>query len=152
MKRIVLSILVSAMAAVLVTCSEKSTGPGNQDVGAKLYQIKGCLSSAKLAIAGLPDSCFGYRFGDTLVVEFCLTGNCCPDSNRFTLTGETRGDTIFVAAADTAERLCYCICDYRVRAEFTNLVLNHYRFICRRSDDSGKVYYDEAVYRAPAGE
>ncbi len=150
MRRFGLLLLLSAVAGMLVTCSEKSTGPGNQEIRANLYQIKGCLSGLKLTQAGIADSCFGYQFGDTLSVEFCLTGNCCPDSNRFALTSELKGDTIFVAAMDTAEALCLCICNYRVHADFMNLPLSRYVFVCTRSDDSGKVYYSETVSRNSA--
>ncbi len=76
-----------------------------------------------------------------------MTGNCCPDSNRFALSYAVKGDTLLVAAIDTAKNLCYCKCDYIVRAEFRNLPLDHYVFVCTRSDDSGKVYYRENVSR-----
>jgi hypothetical protein len=146
MKKGGLFILLGVMSAVLATCTDKSSNPGGQQIYANLRQIGGCVSSA-LHKSAASDSSFGYQFGDTLFVDFLLTGNCCPDSNRFALSYEVRGDTLLVAATDTAGNLCYCVCDYIVRAEFRNLPLDHYVFVCSRTDDSGKVYYREIVSR-----
>lgn len=144
MKKPVLLIL---SALLLATCTDKSSDPGSLEPGASLRQIKGCFSLPSLAGFAYTDSCFSCQFGDTLSIEFCLSGNCCPDSNRFALAYQVRSDTILVAAADTAEHLCRCICNYHIRAEFTNLRLNHYLFVCTRSDDGAKVYYAETVSR-----
>lgn len=139
--------LLILSALLLATCTDKSSGPGNLEPGASLRQIKGCFSLPSLTEFAYTDSCFTYEFGDTLVIEFCLTGNCCPDSDRFTLVYEMKSDTIMVAATDTAQHLCHCICNYRIHAEFSNLQLNSYVFVCTRSDDSGKLYYAEGVSR-----
>ena len=139
--------LLLLSALLLATCTDKSSGPGNPEPSASVRQINGCFQMPSLAGFVYTDSCFTYQFGDTLAIEFCLTGNCCPDSDRFSLVYEMKSDTIIMAATDTAQHLCRCICNYRIRAVFANLPLNSYVFVCTRSDDSGKVYYAETVSR-----
>ncbi len=147
MKEIVMALVVVLLAAGLTTCTDRSAGPNSMNVKATLYQSGGWDSPGVLSEIEPSGSCFKYKFVDTLLVEFCLTGNCCPDSNRFSLTHEIRGDTIFVTSADTARNLYRCFCRYVIHAEFENLELNRYRFICARSDEGGRVYYVESVSR-----
>ncbi len=146
MKKAGLFLSLAILAGALVTCSDNSSNPEGRQIQANLHQIGGCLSNVPYKTSAA-DSLFSYQFGDTLFVDFVLTGNCCPDSNRFALSCDVKGDTLLVAAIDTAENLCYCTCDYIVRAEFRNLPLDHYVFVCTRPDDSGKVYYRDNVSR-----
>lgn len=139
-------LLLSLSTFLLLTCTDRSSNPGNQPIQASLYQVGGCQSHGlDKVVSG--DSCLSYQFKDKLVADFCLVGNCCPDSNRFELSYEISHDTIFVAVADTAERLCNCFCYYTARAEFDNLPLNHYMFYCTRADDGDRVIYCQDVYR-----
>jgi hypothetical protein len=126
-----------------MSCSHQSTNPENRQ--GVIYQILGCRSGLSKVS---DDSCFSYQFEKTLRLEFCLTGNCCPDSNRFRLSSKIRNDTIFVVAADTAAHLCRCVCTYKIRAEFEDLPLDHYVFYGMREDYSSRlVHYREHVYR-----
>ena len=69
-----------------------------------------------------------------------LSGNCCPDSDRFAMSYDVRSDSLFVTATDTAARMCLCTCSYILQAKFANLPLDRYTFVCIRPDDTGKVY------------
>jgi hypothetical protein len=142
MKKCGLFFVIAMSVGIFFSCSDKSSNPGNQQVKASLYQVGGCQSH--LAKVSEVDSCFSYQFGEKLVVDFCLTGNCCPDSNRFVLSHKISNDTIYIVAVDTAEHLCRCICKYVIHAEFENLPLSHYIFYCA---DSNIVYYDQVVQR-----
>jgi hypothetical protein len=147
MKARIAVLILAWLACSLMSCSHQSTNPGNQQAQGVIYQIRGCQSAFSKAAAA-SDSCFSYQFEKTLRLEFCLTGNCCPDSNRFRLSGKIRNDTIFVVAADTAAQRCRCVCTYKIRAEFNEVPLNHYVFYCTREDYSSRlVHYREHVYR-----
>lgn len=128
------------------SCSEKSHNPETQQNKGLLYQVGGCQSiqSAKLTAN---DSCFSYQFDQQLSVDFCVSGNCCPDSNRFKLSYEIRKDTITVVVVDTAANLCRCNCTYLIRAQFDDLPLDHYLFYCIRADHDNKVVYYQDIYR-----
>jgi hypothetical protein len=117
----------------ILSCSDQPTEP--EHVKAQLYQISGC-SGLGLTKAAVDDSCFSYKFAQDLVVDFCVSANCCPDSLRFQFTHDIRHDTILVAVADTAANLCRCICNYVIHAEFTDLPRDRYVFCC---------YYGEAM-------
>lgn len=138
--------VLSGLALLWMGCTDSSSGAGEFQVGANLRQISGCISHVS-SLSSVGDSSFSYLFGDTLFVSFMLSGNCCPDSNRFVLSYEVKADTLYVSAVDTAERGCYCVCNYILRAEFFNLPLDRYTFVCPRPDDGERVYYDEAVTR-----
>jgi hypothetical protein len=68
--------------AVFMFACERSTEPDAPSVVA--FQVPGC--GANLVKASASDSCFSYQFHDALIVDFCATANCCPDSNRFSLS------------------------------------------------------------------
>lgn len=118
---------------------DRSTGPEQEHL---LYQITGC--GGGLAKSFVADSCFSYQFGTDLIIDFCVTANCCPDSNRFDLSYETRHDTIAIAVQDTAARLCRCICPYVIHAEFHELPLDHYTIQCMYDN---RVAYNEEVHQ-----
>lgn len=140
--RIVLALL-PVVACIFWAC-HKSTGPASPTVVA--YQVPGCVS--QLGKSGLSDSCFSYQFHEALAVDFCATGNCCPDSNRFSLNHKISSDSIIVTVADTAAHLCHCICSYVLHVEFHDLPGNSYLLICERSDyPAHTVLYAEEVHR-----
>ncbi|HEY9166950.1 MAG TPA: hypothetical protein VIS48_12405 [Candidatus Kryptonia bacterium] len=147
MRRILSFALLLVSAGLLVTCNDKSSNPVDQTVVGSFHQIGGCGYSTTARVFAY-DSCFAYEFKDTLITDFCLPGNCCPDSNRFVLSYEVRNDTIFVAASDTAENLCRCTCNYIFRAEFANLPLNHYVFHCMAGEYPDlELLYEMQVYK-----
>ena len=142
------ALLAALAGARLVSCAEKSTNPGIPGGQGPLYQVPGCASKP-LARTRVGDSCFSYTFGKDLNVDFCLSGNCCPDSNRFALRYEVRHDTLLVVAADTAAPLCRCNCSYVIHGTFSDLPLDKYLFLCTREDYSSRlVHYSEYVYRS----
>ena len=145
MRKRTIHILPLCMLLCLLTCIKKSTGPeksGTVPEG-QIYQVPGC-AGPDLTKSSFPDSCFSYTFDTNLTVEFCVTANCCPDSNRFRLAYELRSDTIAVAVQDTAPDLCYCICPYTIHMELIDLSLDHYVFIC---DYDGSILYTEDIWR-----
>ena len=142
MKNHIAVFILAMLGFILMSCSQSTNIENQQGV---IYQILGCQSELSKAAT---DSCFSYQFEQTLRLEFCLTGNCCPDSNRFRLSSNVRNDTIFIAAADTATQLCRCVCTYKIRAEFDDLPLDHYVFYCTREHYSSRLFhYREHVYR-----
>lgn len=116
---------------------------GRKTHDALLQQVQGC-QRAGLANAVTADSCFAYQFEDDLKLEFCVIANCCPDTNRFKLASVVRQDTIAIAVADTAARLCHCVCPYLIRAEFRGLPGDHYVVVCSFGDSLWLVQH---VYR-----
>jgi len=142
MRNFMALIILLWIACIFFSCSDKSTSPENQQIGL-LYQIRGCQPSGRAKLSS-SDSCFSYQFNKDLVIDFCVTANCCPDSNRFSLSYGIRNDTITVVVVDTAAHLCRCICRYVIRGEFKDLPLDHYVFACNYDN---KLVYLEHVYR-----
>ena len=122
------------------SCSDKSINSKNVNL---LYQISGCANKG-LGKTALIDSGFSYRFDKNLIVDFSVTANCCPDSNRFNLFYEVSNNTITVIVDDTAAHLCKCVCPYIIHAEFYDLPLQKYVFICNYED---KIVYREDVLK-----
>ena len=145
MKRVVLYFSIVSMTGFLLHCSEESSDAVNEDNTVVICQIGGCAKHPASFYS--PDSCLSYRFSDTLLVEFCLAGNCCPDSDRFLITTRISGDTIFVVAADTSGSNCYCECTYIIQARFTGLQLPRYVFHCLRADKCNVLCYDALLSR-----
>jgi len=141
MLRFVPSMTVIILFMLASTCSESVTAI-DENVQALLYQVPECGGSG-LAKDALIDSCFSYQFDTDLAVDFCVRANCCPDSNRFDLDYLISSDTIYVAVADTAARLCRCVCNYVIHAEFTNLMRDRYIFYCSYDPEIGLVYAEE---------
>ena len=119
----------------------KSTGPtetSNSAIFSAVFtQIAGCKEDVS-------DSTFAYEFIGDLKVWFVVRGNCCPDSNRFVVSSQSKNDTIFVFPVDMAARFCRCICPYLLYAEFKDLPLDRYVFVCK---DENVVLYNELVSR-----
>ncbi|KAB2844520.1 MAG: hypothetical protein F9K45_04845 [Melioribacteraceae bacterium] len=112
-----------------------------KDVKFNSYQISGCnhnLFGKKSAV----DSCFVYSFDDKLEIDFCVSGNCCPDSNRFVTNIKLSSDTLFVSVIDTAENLCRCICNYIIHAEISGLQKENYIFYCNYDN---QIIYSEQI-------
>jgi hypothetical protein len=114
----------------LLACSESSTKP---KVESLVYQVGRCDHNMILGSSAV-DSCFAATFAQDLVVDFCLSANCCPDTSRFALMSVIRNDTIVIMATDTAQNLCHCLCEYTVRAEFHNPPLARYVVMCSYRD------------------
>ncbi len=117
-------------AVIFITCSnDTSTNSSRDGIDFIAYQDGGCNGSSSLKKT-IIDSCFSYSFTDTLKIDFCVYGNCCPDSNRFVTTYKLNSDTINVTVVDTAEHLCRCICSYKIHIELSGLTSNQYFFYC----------------------
>lgn len=136
--------LIGMLTILLYSC-ERSTTPDEllPKPETALYQVGGCGGSP-LRKAALVDSCFDYTFNEKLSIDFCVSGNCCPDSNRFVIQSGIIGDQITIAVTDTAENLCRCICPYQLHAEFSHLPESSYRVICKLAE---KVWYDTLAVR-----
>ena len=98
------------------------------------YQIPGCNSYFSFEKVLPEDSCFSYSFKVTLKIDFCVWGNCCPDSGRFITNYDIKSDTLFVTVLDTAANLCDCICTYAIHIEISGLSNNRYLFYCKYDD------------------
>jgi len=137
--------LALSLLAIAFGCSDKSSDPGDTDGVNKgqIFQVPGCAAEG-LAKPSWEDSCFSYQFDTRLLIDFCVQANCCPDSNRFELSYAVLGDTIVVAAEDTAASLCDCICPYVIHLELHDLPLDHYVFAC---DYDVGIVYEEDIWR-----
>ena len=127
----------------MLSCSNSDITKPVNETEFSAQQIPGCNKPTSLAKINYLDSCFAYTFNDTLKVEFCVAGNCCPDSNRFVTDYSISNDTIFVAVSDTAKNLCHCTCSYIIHLELTNLYEKQYLFYC---DYDSMFLYKENIY------
>ena len=123
---------VLLLMAPVFGCAEKSTGPAS--TATVVFEVPGCRPSYPGAALILVDSCFSYQFQDQLNVDFCVSGNCCPDSNRFSIDHMINADTITVTIADTAARLCRCMCRHWIHAEIHGLAADDYTFVVNQRD------------------
>jgi hypothetical protein len=139
-------VLLFIVATLIQSDCSKSVIPENDQT--LIVQIPGCKSRLLVKGSQSVDSCFTYQFHDALIVDFCASANCCPDTNRFLIRHEMRSDTISVTIADTAAALCRCVCTYLLHAEFRDLSGDRYVFVCKRQDDSSKaILYSANVGR-----
>jgi hypothetical protein len=130
------SMLLLSISALIsfISCTENiSTKSEDAYIEFSSYQISGCNSSPFSKVSE-NDSCFDYSFDDTLKIDFCVTGNCCPDSQRFVSYYNIKSDTLFVSVVDTASRLCHCICNYKIHLELLGLTNEQYIFYCNYGD------------------
>ncbi len=137
------SILLVFLLFVYSCTTDNSTAPNEAGITIKAYQVGGC-NGTPLAQAAYHDSCFAYTFGDTLQIDFCVFGNCCPDSARFVTNYKIKSDTIYVTVTDTAAKLCYCVCDYTIHLELSGLSGDSYVFYC---DYDSVLAYREKIER-----
>jgi len=101
--------------------------------------VPGCKSNQLLKSGDtFGDSYFTYSFTDKLIVDFCVSGNCCPDENRFRTSSNILGDSIIVTVADTAQNLCKYICNYIIHGEFEQLPKDRYFIKCILADEENK--------------
>lgn len=136
-------ILVIVLGFV-ISCGKTGIEPGATTMVAK--QVGGCGGALGKSAAG--DSCISYIFKDILQVDFCMAGNCCPDSDRFSFTHKVSQDTILIVVSDTAAHLCRCSCAYLLHAEVYNLDRNEYVLICARTDYSSRyIFYSQHIQR-----
>lgn len=126
---------------MLFSCSERVTEPlaNGESI---LYQARGCIGRVLSKIAR-SDSCFSFKFEKSLALDFCLPGNCCPDSNRYNLSHRISHDTLIVTAVDTAGNMCRCNCSYLIHADIASLSLDRYHVFCFLADSL--MYRVEAI-------
>lgn len=136
MNKPVLTAAVVTTILVWFSCTEKTTNPDTQSTLTFSYKSSKCLLQG-LPKRGLFDSVFVYTFTDSLVIDFSVEANCCPDSDRFKVSWSTAGDTINVSVADTAQNGCRCDCPYMIHAAFGNLPDDHYVIRCVIDNYSG---------------
>jgi hypothetical protein len=136
MRILIITLAIGFLAFLCLSCGEKSTDPDSQSSISFSSRYSKCLSSGLLKSSRL-DSVFTYSFTDSLVIDFSVNANCCPDSNRFAVTESAGTDTLVISVADTAGNLCYCICTYMVHTSFENLPNDHYVVRCRVGNSQG---------------
>ncbi len=132
------------VAVIFINCHDSALQP---ETAAKIYQDGKCNGSA-LFKSAQGDSCFAYSFSNVLTIDFCVIGNCCPDSNRFTSTYSLTDDEITIKVKDTAPNLCKCLCRYIIHAEFYGLNSDSYKVICiDQTTNENKILYSKLVLR-----
>ncbi len=137
-------LFVLAIPLVLLAC-KSSTEPVTPTFLAQ--QVPGCIAALGKGVA--VDSCFSYSFHDALVLDFCMSANCCPDSNRFAFRHSISHDTILVVASDTAAHNCRCNCSYLLHTELHSLERDEYLVLCAREDYSSQyIFYAVRVKRS----
>ncbi|MCX7876535.1 MAG: hypothetical protein N2321_10270 [Melioribacteraceae bacterium] len=95
----------------------------------KIYQDGKCRNYGLNKINN--DSlCFDYKFDKSLSINFCVKGNCCPDSNRFIFNYKLNNSQIEIFVDDVAPNLCKCICTYVINAEINGLLNKKYTVTC----------------------
>lgn len=146
MRNLFVTLAFLIFAQVIFNSCETELSP---ETKISLYQVGGCQSNAGSSLQkNYSDSCFSYSFFDKLSIDFCVTGNCCPEKNRFLITSTVVNDSIFIAVADTADELCDCICNYIIHGEFESLPLDKYFVKCFSNDEVPQhILYTEIVKR-----
>jgi hypothetical protein len=115
------------------SCNEKSV---NWEVDTTFsYRSSKCMTAYSLSSS--MDSSFVYSFDDSLVIDFSVRANCCPDSDRFNVSYVFEEDTIINTVVDTAQNVCYCTCPYIIHEVFKNLPGNHYVVRCKLDNYKG---------------
>ena len=136
-------ILLLVLVIGSVNCKKAITqSPDFRGIG-DLIQLDGCARGA-LEKTSDADSCFTWSFTENLIADFCVTANCCPDTDRFQLGYSIKAGAIHVMVQDTAQNLCRCICPYLIHAEFSELEKDSYHFFVEYNDS---VLYDRQVIR-----
>ncbi|HEY6951490.1 MAG TPA: hypothetical protein VI758_03725 [Bacteroidota bacterium] len=122
------------LALSMLSCQTKSTNPELQSSDFKAFSSK-CVSAGLTGVSAT-DSIFTWSYQSSLVIDFSVRANCCPDSDRFFVSHAIAGDTIVITAADTAGNLCRCLCTYMIHAEVNGLTLDRYIIRCRAGNDA----------------
>ncbi|OGU35431.1 MAG: hypothetical protein A2068_07870 [Ignavibacteria bacterium GWB2_35_6b] len=140
--KIIKSSFMASLLIFLFSCSEGDPIASlEKEVKFNSYQISGCNHNL-FGKKSTADSCFVYSFDDKLEIDFCVPGNCCPDSNRFVTNYELNSDTLFLSVTDTAANLCRCMCNYIIHAEISGLHKDKYIFYC---NIGGRIIYNEQI-------
>jgi hypothetical protein len=140
------SLFVLLLSLIAFGCAAMSTGPATTT--SVVFEVPGCRSSYPGNAPMSVDTCFSYQFHDQLNVDFCVSANCCPDSNRFSIDHTIKADTITVTIADTAASLCRCMCRHWIHAEFYVLGSDDYTFVVNQRDSLVLVpLYRVAIHR-----
>ncbi|MFC1481649.1 hypothetical protein ACFL6E_05335 [Candidatus Neomarinimicrobiota bacterium] len=138
-------IFISLFVLISMSTGCKSTAaPEKWDGQYQLNSISGCQHD-NLTIGTIVDSCFVYQFDNDLVLDFCVTANCCPDSNRFEIAQEVRNDSITIIVSDIADDLCFCTCPYIIHSEFFDLPEDMYYVRVLMAD--GELVREEQIWR-----
>lgn len=149
MKRYTNFFFAFSLLLFILSCSDESVIEITEgEVFFTSMQVGGCNSTLGLAKTSPFDSCFTYSFDETLKIDFCVFGNCCPDSQRFATNYTLSADTIFVEVIDTAVNGCKCICNYTIHVELSGLQKDSYLFYCNYPiADSTRLKYREFVHK-----
>ena len=143
MKYTIISFLPILLLGAFLAC-EQSPEPQKWGGEYQLYQVNGC-QDGELSKAATGDSCFTYQFDSDLILDFCVSANCCPDSGRFTLEQAIQNDSITITVLDTAANLCFCDCSYIIHAEFYDMPEDMYYVDILTGD--GQLLYRQEVWR-----
>ena len=129
---------------MLICCKDEISSP---EVEASIYQKGKCIGSG--LAKSVADSCFNYSFSQKLSLEFCVTGNCCPDSARFITNYEIAHDTIKIFVKDIEQNLCRCVCKYLIHAEFSYLNLSSMVVNCYQiADGKSQLLYNRKISKS----
>jgi hypothetical protein len=143
LKILALCFLILAQNLFLISCGDSPIELGIYKDA--LYQVAGC-NKQLLKKSLTQETCFDYDFSKNLIVDFCVSGNCCPDKDRYKLASTVFQDTINITVRDTAKNLCKCNCNYVIHAEFTNLSRDSFIVKCVQEGDTFKnILYIEKV-------
>ena len=135
--------ILLCVAISMLACSEKSGNPKSEKLESLIYQDGRCQRQL-FRSATSEDSCFFSQFKQDILIDFCVTANCCPDTSRFQTSSAVSNDTIFIVVADTAANRCLCDCPYRIHAEFRKPLLSRYVVVCYYG---GLMIYRETVVK-----
>lgn len=127
-----------------IGCIEKST---ETETFINIYQFGKC-NSYYFAKVSSDSLCFKYRFENSLIIDFCVNGNCCPDSNRFVFNYKIKENQIDIFVDDIAPNLCKCICNYTIHADILGLSNTKYFVKCYIKDNGEyKILHERIIYR-----
>lgn len=128
----------------VIGCREKISD-ANPSVSIK--QIGKCNYN-KLSKTSSDSLCFDYKFKNSLIIDFCVKGNCCPDSNRFVFESNIVEDQVLITVTDVAPNLCKCICTYTIHGEIAGLTNSSYFVTCiLKNDDVTQTIHKKEVFR-----
>jgi len=138
LNKLTLISLIGITAFLFLSCKEKSTTSDESPPIAFSSSSSNCLTQT-LQKGSMLDSVFTSTFQNTLIIDFSVRANCCPDSNRFVISQSLSHDSILVAVTDTAQNNCRCNCMYMVHCEIAGLPQDRYIVRCRQIDLNGGI-------------
>jgi len=106
------------------------------EVSASIKQVGKCINQGLNKTA---NDCFEYTFKDNLIIQFCVNGNCCPDTARFVSNYKINGDQITILVKDIAPNLCKCNCNYIIEADFVSILQKSYLVNCYQEKSEGNI-------------